>query len=290
MTDPKRVPKLSPSIAHVLLTRSCLHAWQRHSLLGGTESEPDDAKETGKTIEKLLLGGAATEGKEEGSLVVFEFDDWKTKEAQAVRKQTRFEDKIPVLAHRLETLNKAVPRMKANAAAFGIQLGTGEMQVRTEWKRVVETQHGPDYVDCKGFIDRLDIKGGFIDDLKTCSNAHPSLVLRLILKHGYDVQGAAYLEGTEALHPELAGRLRVRFIFVETKPPYAVQPYYLDGAALELGQQKWARACKSWKACLMTNTWPSYGRKVLSLDVPTWALNAEAEEEMRVEMDEEEDQ
>ncbi len=50
-------PRLSPSIAKVLLDKSPKHAWQAHRLLGGEAKEPTAAQLKGSAVDALVFGG-----------------------------------------------------------------------------------------------------------------------------------------------------------------------------------------------------------------------------------------
>lgn len=280
MSEAPEVARLSPSVANTLLQRSPLHAWSQHRLLGGVEKEVTPQMEKGKVIEAMLLGG-------EAGLTIIDADDFRKKEAQAARDAARAAGLTPVLIGKMEGYQKAVDAIRENAAAFGITF-KGDKQVTTLWNHTVNLFNGPHDVPCKGILDIRNLEEGFIDDLKTTENAHPLACVRKILTMGYDVQGAGYKEGTELNNPKAAGRLRVRMIFCETTAPYAVQPVWITGEILELGQQKWDRACKAWGECVATKKWPSYSSTIYAPDVPTWAKDQEAIEAMRVEMEQEE--
>ncbi len=50
-------PRLSPSIAKILLDKSPKHAWQAHRLLGGESREPTAAQLKGSAVDALVFGG-----------------------------------------------------------------------------------------------------------------------------------------------------------------------------------------------------------------------------------------
>ncbi len=53
----KETPRLSPSIAKILLDKSPKHAWQAHRLLGGEAKQPSAAQLKGSAVDALVFGG-----------------------------------------------------------------------------------------------------------------------------------------------------------------------------------------------------------------------------------------
>jgi hypothetical protein len=135
-------------------------------------------------------------------------------------------------------------------------------------------------VTCRSMLDHVSADWTTVDDLKTCESAHPRDVERSFLKYGYDIQHAAYVHAAEALKPELAGRVKMRFVFVETEPPFGVSIVVPDGAMREYGNRRWHRAATVWAGCTIANKWPDYeGEQTVT--VPAWALAQEEEEQHR---------
>jgi hypothetical protein len=57
MSVDKEVPRLSPSIAKLLLDKSPLHAWNAHRLLGGQQPKPSASQALGSAVDALVFGG-----------------------------------------------------------------------------------------------------------------------------------------------------------------------------------------------------------------------------------------
>jgi hypothetical protein len=235
---------LSPTIASTLLNYSALHAWQEHSKLGGLKREPTPAMDRGKILESIIF---KTESKD---LVIIDAPDFRKDDAKAARDQAREEGKIPVLSEKLSEWHEVGNAIIQSLHEVDWSLDAGEwiLQERLEW----ESEGCP----CKGFLDAR--RGEVIVDLKCVEDARPWHVQRILPDYGYDLQHAAYTEGVETLHPELAGRTKFIFLFCEINPPYAVLPAPLAGSFRDLGKRKWDRAKRLWAECLRTNIWPSY--------------------------------
>lgn len=268
-SDPCAVPSLSQSIAHVLLTKSPLHAWTEHPRLGnqpGNESDDDDttALRAGKVIHKLLLGEGAR-------VAVIQADNFRKKFAQEARDAAVAAGLVPMLERQHDELVAAAETIKANLALFGIDLEDpeGRSEVAIEWEE--EGEHGP--VLCRCRMDRVHLEHGLIFDVKKIRSAHPDTCGKHAVEYGYDIQDAAYRRALAKLRPELEGRIQMLYLFVEVDPPYAVYPGPLDGELRELGQQRWERAVYVWERCLRTNRWPAYTDRITPIIAPGWAMN-----------------
>lgn len=254
--DPCEVPSLSQSIAHVLVSKSPLHAWAEHPRLGklansddNDAAEDDDGKNTdalvaGKIIHKLLLGkGAAIE--------VIKADNFRTKVAKQARDDAKAAGRVPIIAHKYEAIVDAADFIREQLRAEGYTLN-GQSEVAFEWRE--EGEHGP--VVCRCRMDHVFINDGVIFDLKKIRSAHPDTIDDHIYKYGYDIQDTAYKRALSAYRQGVEADMV--FLFVEDKPPYAITPTRMSPAFLEIGRQRWERAIFAWERCLATNKWPKY--------------------------------
>ena len=249
-------PRLSPSIANLLLTRSPLHAWGAHRLLGQLEREATDAQRNGSLLDALLLG-------REDRIVEAPFDDFRTKAAKEFRDDPAHASKIMVKSADLSEAKNTAARILARVAALGLLLS---------WEPTRRHELTSDCVLCFGEIDGHAFDGDrrFVVDVKTTENAHPIESRKSIERYGYHVQGAAYAEATG---------LPVLFLFAETEGVCDVTPFELSGSLLELGQRRWARAKRVWSECLASGVWPgAAGGKIVQLPASDFALNREEEE------------
>jgi hypothetical protein len=258
--DPCERPSLSQSIAHTLLTKSPLHAWQEHPRLGGVRRGATASMRKGSLVDSLLLGDGS-------EIVVIDAPDFRTKEAQKLRDAALAQGKTPILPKELEPARETVDSIRASLEGHGIELA-GHSQFAVEWTE--DTIHGP--IFCRGKLDHFSLETRTIYDLKTSNSAHPAACARHVLDYGYHIQQAAYTRAIEKLHPALLGRLDFVFLFVEPTPPYAVTPARLTGPFRELGMRQWDRACETWAWCLSRNIWPGYADGIVALEPPPWAL------------------
>jgi hypothetical protein len=269
----KQTVRLSASVAKVLLERSPLHAWQAHRLLGGGIKKTSESMERGKLLEKFILGADLDK------IVLVDAADWRTKAAKEAREAAEQEGKQAVLA---EKYNEATEQAEAITKAIAAQgvVFNGESQVRVEWNSPNPEIGGQgEGVPCSGYLDHLvmDKNSATIYDLKIVENASPASVQRMMTQYGYDIQHAAYLEAVQVMHPELAGRVKFKFVFCEPEAPHACNVAELAGSMAELGTRKWYRAVSQWGRCVAANQWPGYLSQ--RIEAASWQLTQEQEQE-----------
>lgn len=266
-SDPCATPSLSASMAHILLSQSPAHAWQRHPRLGATPGEATRDMDTGSLVHAILLGTVAD------SLGFVEADDFRTKDAKAARDRIREGGKTPVLLWQFSEAQKVAEHLRDKLAAFGIDFSKGKNEFSVAWEE--QTVSGP--IWCRARMDNLHPT--LIRDLKTIRSAHPRVCAKHCIEYGYDIQFAAYTRAAERLAPDLVGRVGFEFVFVEVEPPFAVTPVVFDGQFRMLGEQKWERATGLWARCLKHNSWPAYTvDQPLVVSPPQWALQQEMSE------------
>lgn len=252
-------PSLSQSTANALL--SCpVKAWAHHPRLGGQARESSDAMDLGSVAHELMLGKG-------GGYVALDFPDYRTNAAKEARDQATKAGQIPILAHKLEEAKKAAYEVSAIVDGEMDALRAGETEVTILWRE--------GEVLCRCRIDHLVIGDGWatITDLKWLRSADPVAFQRNAKTNGYDIQSAAYIRAVEAVHPELAGRVKFQFLLVEQGPPLIVQPVEMAGSMRTMGQGRWARAVKLWERCLKENYWPGYADGVALVEALPWQLS-----------------
>lgn len=131
-----------------------------------------------------------------------------------------------------------------------------------------------DGMQCKARLDHIGAVGeaGVIVDLKTVQSASRSAVERDLFRYGYQIQGAHYLAGLEAVSPQPAGNSRRRFLLicVEKTPPYLCAVYELDNVAITDGEDRRKRALRIWRACQNSGVWPGYPDGCEIVSTPPW--------------------
>lgn len=279
--DPCDVPSLSQSLAHILLTKSPLHAWQEHPKFGGMpatqDGEADDQGEgeaerdtealtAGKIIHKLLLGKGC-------EIQVVKADNFRTKAARETRDAATAAGRTPIIERKYDAIVASVLTIRKRLADFGI-LFDGESEVALEW----DEMGGVGPVRCRARMDHIRFRDGVVYDVKKIRAATRKQCEKHMVEYGYHTQRAAYVSALEKLRPELVGRVDMVFLFMEVEPPYAILPGRCDGILREIGENRWSRAVHVWERCLLQNRWPSCAQDIVQLTAPPWAMRQDEEE------------
>lgn len=259
-------PRFHQSTANTLLTLSPYHAWYFHPDLGGHEKPGSAATKRGNVLDRMIFGVGP-------EIVVLDFGDYKSKAAQAARLEAEAAGKLPVLLEPYEKHRLFVEAVLHQLREeHGIEF-KGESQVTLQWDA---RENG---VPCEGRLDhllfqRLDPPRIMIWDLKTCRDASEEAVARSIVKYGYHIQHAAYVEAASVLNPKAI--VEMEFLFAETEAPFLVRRTPLAGTMKSLGEYQWARACRIWKDCVENNSFPGY--PVTRIEAKPYQLTQAVEE------------
>jgi hypothetical protein len=260
-------PCLSNSIAKELVTRSPMHAYHIHPMLGGARGAPTEAKDEGSIIHSLILGKGGEK------IVILPHDEYRTNAAKADRDAVLAEGKIPVKQKDYTPLVSAAERIKARFLDLNIDISTGFVAEQAiEWDE--QGQHGP--VRCRGMFDLVDVAARLIYDVKSISEATVENSAKSVYRYNYHMQDAAYRSALSALTGEPSS---FSFLFCELDAPYGVLPAKCSGAFREIGEAKWRHAVRLWEECLRTKKWPGYAADFVRLEPPGWALSQMVSEE-----------
>lgn len=251
-------PSLSASIAHILCTRSPLHAWTAHPRLNPEFRRVEEQKfDRGTAAHALMLQGQKI-------VSVIDAEDWRTKAAKEARDEARADGRIPLLAAQWE-------EVQAMVRAISQQLASHEARpaLFTEGKPEQTLTWVEDGVTCRARLDWLRDDLTFIDDLKTTSrSAHPEAYSRALFNVGGDIQAAYYLRGLT--HSTGAFDARFRWVVCECQPPYALSVSTPGPGVLMLANRKIDHAIEVWKRCLESGAWPAYDKRVATAELPPW--------------------
>ena len=265
------VPRLSGSIAKVLLQQSPAHVEKIHRMLRNLPKEPTPQMEQGTIIHKLVLERDLGD-----SVVAMDYKDFKTNAAKAERDSVRLDGKIPVIASKLEELLATAQRIDERIDELGIKLWTGKIEQKYLWN---ETASGGFIVECSAVIDAMP-EPGKLFDLKSCANAHPKACGgRHFTDMGYDIQHEAHTRAIAVAHPELSGRIEMEFLFAELADPWPVTKIRPDGMMKEMGTARWNKAIEVWAECLKNDRWPTYSTETEYATPTTWAFEQAMDEE-----------
>jgi len=258
-------PRLSASIARILLNDSPRHAFLAHPALGGATRSKTRIMDRGSVLHQLCLGGeldvhliqATYENPKHerfGEVVT----DFKTKAAQEERDAHEAAGKVVMLAREMDPL-KDFARDTADRLRAGVKVNGASGPVRVDidsGKRELSCFFSADGVSCKARLDHFD--GAVISDLKFTASANPKWLGRHIYDMGLEVEMAAHTEAIECAKPELAGRVSSQLVFCEVESPHLITIVQMNGEWRELGQLRWTRAKEIWARCIERNEWPGY--------------------------------
>lgn len=255
-SDPVPEGSLSTSGAKVLLECPAKFRWLRDH-----PQKPKREFDLGHVAHKLVLGAGA-------EIVVVDFKDFKTKEAQKQRDAAYAAGKVPVLAAdyaRAEEMAKAIRADRYANALLNPEHGKPERAMfwRDEqtgvWRRVKL-----DWFPSRRIGGRL-----ILVDVKTAASAAPSAIDKAILNHGYHLQDDAYREAVRALG--LDDNPSFVFVFVEKEPPHVVTLVELDDDFRELGWRRNREALDLYAKCRANDEWPGYVTGIHEAKPPRWA-------------------
>ena len=122
-------------------------------------------------------------------------------------------------------------------------------------------------LNCKCRMDGINVKEGYVLDLKTCADASTSAFTRDALRYGYDVEAAHYLRAAKTHYRK---DFDWYFICVEKAKPYAVNVVHAGDDFLDRGMISLLGMMDKLKDCILSDNWPDYGRSELIL--PEWAV------------------
>ena len=265
--DPCPTPSLTQSIAKLLIERSPLHAWTAHPRLN-PDFEPDDSREfdVGNICHKLLIG----RGKE--LVVLDQFDDWRTKEARALREAAAAEGRLAVLGKHYALADHIVGAAREQLALRHLAhlFNDGAGEVMTAW---LDEMGGPQPATlwCRQLIDWLTHDRATMVDYKTTrESAAPHMLARKMVNDGWDIQAAMAERGLRALDG-YNSPLRFLFVVQETEAPFALSVVELSESALTMGRKKLDVAFALWRRCIEENRWPGYPTEIVVPEYPAFA-------------------
>lgn len=261
--DPCPEPSASRSILKLIHERTPRHAHFAHPRLNPDFEEKEDSKfDLGTAVHSTLL-------KRGKNIVEVNAPDWRTDRAKMMRDAARVAGKVPLLTEQLERVDAMNTAIFKQLPDFGLERlfnpEFGQPEVMAAW------------IDKVGGWSRILIDWLETDltiwDVKTTD---VPLSLENLGRHmsgmGYEWQDGLYKRGLVNLFPELAGRVRFNFLFVETKPPHAILPVRLPNDAIAKGAANVESAMKKWAACKASDNWPAFSGDIQTVDYPPWAI------------------
>lgn len=190
-----------------------------------------------------------------------------TREAHAFwdRWDAEHAGRIALSAPDYDRAQRMADSVRAHPVAAGLLVG-GDREVTFRW---IDPETG---LACKSRKD-LYLRGEYVMDLKSCTDASPEGFARSVIRYEYDVQQGHYLAGVHECGDEALRHFI--FLAVESEAPYVCQPHVLDTRAQERGWNLRQRAIKRQAECLKAGRWPGYSDQVNELSFPAYAFYQE---------------
>lgn len=272
--DPAPQPSLNNSTIGPLLRCPALAREQHPRLNPNYQPKESTRLDLGSVAHRLLFNA----GRE---IEIIDAADYRTNAAREARDAARSAGKLPVLVDQLTAAHEMVTAAKAQIGQFEDlspqELSTGKFEVGLFW------QDGP--VWCRSLIDRLcdDKPVWEVWDYKTTETDIDPEGMALgihVVSMGYDTQCALQERGLVALFPQLAGRIRFRWLFQNTEQPYLISVVEPDPATMTIARKKVDRAIALWAECLKDG-WRGYPAKIMPLRHAEHLANRWLEREIR---------
>lgn len=201
-------------------------------------------------------------------VMVLDFDSYRTKDAQTARDEAYAAGLVPMLAkdmHGVDDMTEAVlahPSARllfeqpgsAEASVFATDPGTG-VDVRARFDYLPDfTAENPICVDLK----------------TTGKTADADSFMKTVSNFGYHIQQAHYLHAYATATGDWSARMK--FVVVETGPPYLVAVHELAHEFAEIGDAQAKRARELFAQCTATNEWPGYPTDTDPIQPPMWMI------------------
>lgn len=256
--DPCVTPSASNSVLRTLMTQSPLHAKFSHPKLVADPSSvmPSRAMNFGTAVHELILG------KGEG-IVEVNFDDWRKKEAKALREAITEAGKSPLLSKDFGAAHscaeKVIEQMKQHEECQDF-FASGMSEAVAIWEE--------DGVLCRAMIDRLpnDPTAPIYDLKGTEMNINPQEWQRTFVKN-YRHQERFYAMAMAKLRGKKPPS--TRFITFEMQEPYAIAVFTSAPQLQHIAESELHRALRIWKHCLDHDDWFGY-RGTAHVEPPIW--------------------
>lgn len=246
-----------------LIGRSPLHYWSKYLDPQREPQEPTPAMLLGTAIHSAVLEPDSFAN----DYIVFPKIDRRTKEGKAYYDElvAQAAGRTIIGAEDYQTCSAIQENVRRHPAAQ-VLLSDGEPELSVYWR---DEQTG---VLCKCRPDWMNYKANTIIDVKSTDDASPSGFQKSIVKWGYHVQAAWYLDGLKAA----TGHAPKAFIFAafEKTRPYATAFYYADDDMIEMGRQLYRERLDVFAACLKSNSWPGYPQQLSPISLPGWVMKA----------------
>ena len=254
LADPCEKPSLTSELVKALTTHPPCRAWAMHPRLGNKTRprKKEEYQDRGTAVHAISLGYG-------DQVVSVDCRDWRSKEAQQMRKSAYMRGQTPMLAADYDDAAGAA----ANVAKFLPQHFEAENVV------VWNDPAGP-LCRCRPDAYVLPPGGGVnVWDIKTSSDVSDEACLNAIIRYRYDIQASWHIRGLiTALR--LSEIPSYRWIFVQSEPPFEARTIDATPEFLSIADRDCSIAVQVWANALERDSWHGYPKSKV-LEYPPWA-------------------
>ena len=130
-----------------------------------------------------------------------------------------------------------------------------------------------DLIWLKARFDKFSAPNRWIFDFKSTDNAAPDVFQRQMFRLSMHVQEAFYRRAAVALGVESP---KFAFLAQSVEPPHECSWHACDPALQQIADAQVERVIRTWRDCLKSNNWPSYGNGI-HYAIPSAFMMAEHE-------------
>jgi hypothetical protein len=175
---------------------------------------------------------------------------------------TENDGKLVISADEMADLLLMLKSLSAHPAASSLLVG-GVPELSYFWE---DPETG---VGCKA---RPDFRraGGSLVDIKTTGDASLEEFSRSVLKYGYHISAAHYLNGVS----RVLGQTFETFLIlaIEKEAPYGCQVFEIDFGTLEKGRELCSRALVKLHDAMNTGNYPAYSQEIVPINIPAYGF------------------
>lgn len=153
-------------------------------------------------------------------------------------------------------------------------------------REIIGALDGVELTACWHHFDRHDLMKSRVDglsrelsatiDVKSTQDARRHAFERSIFNYGYHIQGAVYTDAAMMCETGVKSHI---LIAVEKTRPYGICVYRLDDLALAQGRREYRDLLARYVRCKEAASWPGYEEEITDITLPSWAMDAETQEE-----------
>jgi len=274
--DPCKVPSLSRSIAHLLLTSTARRAWKSHPRLN-PNYRPTQAKhfDIGAAAHSLML-------RDGGDIKIVRSPNYKGFAAQRARDMARGAGLIPILQGDFDEADRMVNagrvQLTNHENAWAAFSDGGKPEQTLIWSERVDGV----LVYCRAMLDWLPKStGGWLDDFKTSAvTSEPEAwAARCLYPEGLDLQAAMYCRGYKAVFGVPPAGFR--FIVQSIEDPYELSTVVMERGDLDLAMRRVEKALEIWAWCMKHKKWGGHPARDCYVMRPAWREKSWIEREDR---------